>query len=372
MVSIKFGNRGAALNIGHGDENVEVPPGPVKPQGSHRSSRAPVAIIGSVMLIVVGLLGVAAIIYAVALIAPLLVPLLFLIGAIIIFTPKGARPSLDAGDLLGPLFFILLVIILIVIARSFLSRRHNPLGMAREEIFKDDITFARRRLWNRREAGCLFLGGILALHHCDYQDAIGRLAHVLQTAASIGPEFKKAHTSALLYFPITDECIEMIKISDGVRATTFALAGAHEDAGNPQQAFKVLCEFLKDAPGDLAACLLALLIREGHPGAIPDATPEQVLKMTDGTPARSPLGVRILRHRAGALRELGQLEGAMAAINKAISLHAGFGPETLPEFLYERAMIHAAMGNADGARADWETIHAMKHDFRDVAARLGM
>lgn len=213
-----------------------------------------------------------------------------------------------------------------------------------------------------------FVAGVLALQKGDLAAAQSALNQAMGQQSELGQLFAKYKIAAKVGLEITEELEAQIEPS--VAGVTLALAEVAQAQGNVAEAIQWLEKLYQAAPDDLIVRLsLAELLIESSPD---QATYQRVMQLAEGVQNDSPIHTALLLYRAKALRGLNMPDPAKTMLTEALRRKKDRSPELLLALRYERALCLEALGDAAGAKKDFQAIYAEAPTYEDVAARLGL
>jgi tetratricopeptide (TPR) repeat protein len=213
-----------------------------------------------------------------------------------------------------------------------------------------------------------FMAGVSALQFGIHTDAVRFLEQALARHQELGTTLRKFGVKAWVSFKLTDEVYAHVQ-PDRFGAL-LALAEARQSLGDNEGATEGLRELLTLAPGDLMVrvALAELLADDETPD---EDTAQELASLGAGIENDGELHCVLLLHQGRALMRLGLLDGAKDVLTRALSKRKDRSVELLCAIRYERAEVHAALGDARSAKSDFEKIYALDPEYEDVAEKLG-
>lgn len=214
-----------------------------------------------------------------------------------------------------------------------------------------------------------YLAGFLLLKQERPQEAVDYLTSAAEKHSRLGRYFSKYGISATMSLPITDEV--SVHVSPDLRGVLLGLVEAYQRQQRWEDAITCLERLRRLEPDDVVVKLsLAELLLDAHPGN--RDVFRKVVRLAEGVDNEMSVHTSLLFYKAKALRGLGLLDAARAALTSALRRKKDRSADLLRAIRYERVRVYEDLGQHRRARSELEKLYAEAPDYVDVATRLGV
>lgn len=212
-----------------------------------------------------------------------------------------------------------------------------------------------------------YLAGYLALKGGKAGAAVKLLGVAVDNSPRLGRYLGKYGISAAGVLQITDEVSAVVE--PGLRGALLLRVEALQRESRWREAIGCLERLRRLEPDDVVVKLsLAELLMDARPlGA---NICRRVVSLAQDIQNDSAIHAALLLYKARALRKLGLLDAAIAAMTMALRKQKDRPRELLLTLRYSRAFLYEAAGRVDRARGDLERLYAEAPEFEDVASHL--
>ena len=212
-----------------------------------------------------------------------------------------------------------------------------------------------------------YLAGYLALKAGDSGEAAKHLKAAVDGAARLGRHLDRYGIAAPIELEITDEV--SAHVEPNLRGALLMRVEALQQEQRWREAVEALERLRRLEPDDIVVklSLAELLLAASRPGS---SVCRKVVRLAQGVTNESAVHAALLLYKGRALRRLGMLDTAVAAMTVALRRTKDRPPELLHAIRFERAQLYEEQGRAARALEEYHRLFAASADVDDLWRRI--